>query len=43
VLAAGTRGEFTAAADGVAFFKLNEPPGELADNDGRLTVTITPK
>ena len=43
VLAAGARGEFTAAADAVAFFKLNEPSGELADNAGQLTVTITPK
>ena len=43
VLAEGGRGEFTAAADGVAYCKLNEPPGELADNDGHLTVEIGPK
>jgi hypothetical protein len=43
VLAEGGHGEFTAAADGVAYFKLNEPPGELADNDGHLTVEIGPK
>lgn len=42
VLAEGGHGEFTAAADGVASFKLNEPPGELADNDGHLTVEIRP-
>jgi len=43
VLAEGGHGEFTAATDGVAYFKLNEPPGELADNDGHLTVEIGPK
>ena len=42
VLAEGSHGEFTAATDGVASFKLNEPPGELADNEGHLTVEIAP-
>lgn len=42
VLAEGGHDEFTAAADGVAYFKLNDPPGELADNDGHLTVEIGP-
>jgi hypothetical protein len=42
VLATGRRGEFTAATDGVVFCKLNEPPGELADNDGQLTAEIRP-
>jgi len=26
----------------VASLKLNEPPGELADNEGHLTVEIAP-
>ena len=43
VLATGVDGEFTAATDGVVFCKLNEPPGELADNAGQLTVEIEPK
>ena len=42
VLAAGADGELTAVTDGVVFCKLNEPPGELADNDGHLTVAIEP-
>jgi hypothetical protein len=40
VLANGRRGTFTAVADGTVFCKLNDPPGELADNDGQLTVVI---
>ncbi|MFM8709367.1 MAG: hypothetical protein ACKOHK_15135 [Planctomycetia bacterium] len=43
VLAAGARGTFTAAVDGAVYCKLNEPPGELADNAGRLTVTLQPE
>jgi hypothetical protein len=43
VLATGADGVFTAAADGVVSFKINEPPGELADNDGRLSVAIEPE
>jgi hypothetical protein len=43
VVAEGGRREFTAATDGTLFCKLNEPPGELADNDGHLTVEIEPK
>jgi len=42
VVADGAEGEFTAVADGVAFCKINEPPGEMADNDGHLTVDIEP-
>jgi len=42
VRADGAVGEFSAAGDGVAFLKLNEPPGELADDAGGLTVTLTP-
>jgi hypothetical protein len=41
VVAEGGHREFTAATDGTVFFKLNDPPGELADNDGQLTVEIT--
>jgi len=40
VLAEGDRGLFTALTDGVAYCKLNEPPGELADNDGHLAVVL---
>ena len=43
VLATGAEGEFTAATDGTVFCKLNDPPGELADNDGQLMVEIEPK
>jgi len=43
VLATGGEGTFTAATDGVAFCKLNDPPGELADNDGQLTIEINPE
>ena len=43
VVAEGGRREFTAATDGTLFCKLNDPPGELADNDGHLTVEIEPK
>ena len=43
VLAEGGRSEFTALTDGTIFCKLNDPPGELADNDGHLTVEIKPE
>ena len=43
VVAEGGRREFTAATDGTVFCKLNDPPGELADNDGQLTVEIEPE
>jgi hypothetical protein len=42
VVAEGDGGTFTALADGPAFFKLNDPPGELADNSGRFTAEIRP-
>jgi len=42
VLAEGGRGSFTAAADGPVYCKINDPPGELADNEGRLAVTLAP-
>jgi hypothetical protein len=43
VVAEGGRSEFTALTDGTIFCKLNDPPGELADNDGHLTVEIKPE
>lgn len=43
VLATGDDGACVAAVDGPIFFKINEPPGELADNDGQLLVAIEPK
>jgi hypothetical protein len=43
VLAAGAGGAFAAATDGVVFCKLNEPPGELADDEGQLAVEISPE
>ena len=42
VLTEGGEGSFTAAVDGPVFCKINDPPGELADNEGRLDVTIAP-
>jgi hypothetical protein len=42
VVSEGDSGTFTAVADGPAFFKLNDPPGELADNAGLLTAEIRP-
>ncbi len=43
VLGAGAAGEFTAAAAGPLFVKINESPGELADNRGRLVVELEPR
>ena len=40
VIAAGQSGELRAPVDGVAYCKLNEPPGELADSEGRFTVAL---
>jgi hypothetical protein len=40
VLAEGAAGEFTAAADGPLYFKINESPGRLADNAGTFTVDL---
>lgn len=42
ILATGTAGTITAAAAGPLYFKINESPGELADNGGTLQVTLTP-
>jgi len=40
VLAEGAAGDFTAVTDGPLYLKINEPPGELADNTGALAVTL---
>ena len=40
VLAAGAKDEFAAVTDGAVYLKLNEPPGELGDDDGRFTVEL---
>ena len=42
VLATGARCTATAAVDGPLYLKVNESPGELADNRGAFTVTVTP-
>ena len=42
VIAEGRGGRFTAVADGVLYLKINEPPGDLADNGGRFDVEIGP-
>jgi hypothetical protein len=42
VVAEGSRGEFAAVTTGPLFVKLNEAPGELADNEGSLDVEIAP-
>jgi hypothetical protein len=40
VLAEGAGGTFTAAADGPLYMKVNESPGDLADNAGEFRVTL---
>lgn len=42
VLATGGTGTITAVTDGPLYFKINESPGDLADNAGSLDVTIAP-
>ena len=42
VLGEGAAAMFTAATDGPLYLKVNEPPGDLADNRGTLTVVLTP-
>ena len=42
-LASGASGEFSAAVTGPLFVKINESPGELADNRGRLAVELQPR
>lgn len=43
VVAEGAEGEFEARVDGPLFFKINESPGGLADNEGTFQVTVQPK
>jgi hypothetical protein len=43
ILAEGSSGEFTAATAGPLYLKLNERPGELADNSGEFTVELAPQ
>lgn len=40
VLAEGASGTFTAAADGPVYLKVNEAPGDLADNTGEFRVVL---
>jgi hypothetical protein len=42
VVATGTGGAFTAAVSGPLYLKVNDPPGELADNAGSHTVSLKP-
>ena len=42
IVVTGSGGEFTAAISGPLYLKINDPPGELADNAGSLTVSLTP-
>ena len=43
IVAEGGDASFTALADGPLYLKVNEPPGDLADNRGELTVTVKPQ
>jgi hypothetical protein len=42
ILGDGARPTLTAATDGPLYLKINESPGDLADNAGILTVTVEP-
>lgn len=42
ILATGSAGTITPAVDGPLYFKINESPGDLADNSGSFEVTIAP-
>ncbi len=42
VLGEGAACSFVAASSGMVYLKINEPPGELADNGGGLDVEIRP-
>lgn len=42
VIGEGRSTTLTATADGPVFLKLNEPPGDLADDSGSLAVEISP-
>ena len=41
IVAEGAAGDFVAPVDGPLFFKLNEPPGDLADNVGGFSAEIS--
>lgn len=41
VVGIGAAGQMTATADCLLLLKINEPPGEYADNRGTLAITIT--
>jgi hypothetical protein len=42
VLGEGASATIQAASDGPLYLKLNEPPGDLADDAGAIVVEITP-
>ncbi|MEI6240223.1 MAG: hypothetical protein WCR51_07530 [Planctomycetia bacterium] len=42
ILAEGSSGTFTAATAGPLYLKLNESPGDLADNAGEYTLSLKP-
>jgi hypothetical protein len=42
IVGEGSRASVTAVADGPLFFKVNEPPGSLAENADALTVELRP-
>jgi hypothetical protein len=42
ILAEGSSGEFTAAAAGPLYLKLNDNPGDLTDNSGEVEVSFEP-
>lgn len=43
VVAEGAGAAFTARHDGPLYVRINEPPGERADNEGSLVLDITPR
>lgn len=42
VLGEGAEATFTAATDGPLYLKLNEPPADLANDEGRFTIDLAP-
>jgi hypothetical protein len=38
----GLAAEWAPAVSGELYLRINDPPGELADNQGKLTVAIDP-
>lgn len=43
VLGEGTEATFTAATDGPLSMKINEPPADLADDEGHFTIDLAPQ